>query len=112
MDKSYEAARHAKPVRCPRCRRAAAVLLFDSRAVGMVCTHCHEALMRVRGEAAAIARDLRGAVSGRTRPVRCPRCRRLAPVLLFDSETTGMVCRRCHEQLMDSRGKAVGFAQK
>ena len=55
LDESYETTRHAKPVRCPRCRKASPVLVFDSPIGGMVCPHCHEKLIALRRHASVPA---------------------------------------------------------
>jgi ribosomal protein S27E len=40
-------------------------------------------------------------------PVRCPSCRKLAPVLVFDSPAAGMVCAGCHRRFIGLRQEAV-----
>jgi hypothetical protein len=65
LDETYETPRHAKPVRCPRCRRSSLILVFDSRAAGMVCCHCHEKLTALRKDAIVISRDLDAAARGK-----------------------------------------------
>jgi hypothetical protein len=46
------------------------------------------------------------------RPVPCPRCGSRAPMLIFDSWPRGMVCRRCHEQLIGLRREVLGFTRR
>lgn len=67
LDESYEVVKHAKPVRCPRCRRPAPAFLFDSRATGMVCARCHADLMDTRKEEAVLVRRSK-AEAGSTSP--------------------------------------------
>ncbi|MCP9473379.1 MAG: hypothetical protein NNA30_11655 [Nitrospira sp.] len=112
LDESCETARHAKPVRCPRCRKSSLVLIFDSPARGMVCPHCHEKLIMLR------KRDV-GLAGGRTLPpgtarntkrvASCPRCGQAAPLLLFDSPQAGMVCHGCHGDLVRFRQEVAGL---
>ena len=111
LDDSYEAARHAKPVRCPRCRKFSLVLLFDSPAQGMVCPHCHEKLIGVRKHASGLAGDRSVATpdTRRKKPAICPRCGKVAQVLLFDSPWAGMVCHGCHDDLVRFRREVAGL---
>ena len=105
FDESYETARHAKPVRCPRCRKSSLVLMFDSRARGMVCPHCHDKLIALRKHVFVLAGD-RGVVTldmRKKKQASCPRCGELANVLLFDSHLAGMVCNGCHDDLVRFR---------
>jgi DNA-directed RNA polymerase subunit RPC12/RpoP len=92
LDESYETTRHAKPVRCPRCRRSSLVLLFDSPAQGMVCPYCHEKLIALRKLASRLTGD-RGVETPDTRRKKqatCSRCGEATPALLFDSPLAGM----------------------
>lgn len=41
------------------------------------------------------------------RPVRCLYCRKLVPVLVFDSPAVGMICAGCHRRLTDLRKEAA-----
>jgi ribosomal protein S27E len=111
LDESYETSRHAKPVRCPRCRRSSLTLLFDSPAEGMVCSHCHEKLTALRKDVVVLARNLGAAVRGnhkRKQPI-CPRCGHTTDILMFDSPMAGMVCSACHGDLVYFRQAVVGL---
>lgn len=92
LNESYETTRHAKPVRCPRCRNASSVLVFDSPIGGMVCPHCHEKLIALRKLASVLTGD-RGVATPDTRRKKqatCPGCGKVTQVLLFDSPWAGM----------------------
>lgn len=111
FDESYATARHAKPVRCPRCRRSSLILLFDSPAEGMVCPHCHEKLTALRKDAVILAREL-GVAAGRNnrrKRASCPRCGAAADILMFDSPSTGMVCGSCHGDLVYFRQEVAAL---
>lgn len=56
LNESYAFAKHAKPVRCPWCKRPAPALLFDSLATGIVCARCHAELILMRTEQVIAAR--------------------------------------------------------
>lgn len=92
LDESYETTRHAKPVRCPRCRKASPVLVFDSPRGGMVCPHCHEKLIALRRHASvpACERGVAALYTHERKPPPCSRCGEATPVLLFDSPLAGM----------------------
>lgn len=110
-DDSSEVVRHAKPVRCPRCRKSSLVLLFDSPAQGMVCPHCHEKLIALRMQASVLAGD-RGVATPHTQqktPATCPRCGGSTEVLLFDTPLAGMVCHGCHDDLVHFRREVAGL---
>jgi len=98
-EERQDPAKHAEAVCCPWCRKAAAILLFDSRAVGMVCTSCHRRFMDLRKEAALVPRHLRAHVVITTRPARCAQCHELACVLV-ESYGAGLLCRQCHGGIM------------
>lgn len=108
---SYETARHAKPVRCPRCHKSCLVLMFDSPARGMVCPHCHEKLIALRKRASGPAgsRSLPPVAARNKRAALCPRCGETAHVLLFDSSLAGMVCHGCHNELVHFRQEVAGL---
>jgi hypothetical protein len=61
LDGSYAVVRHAKPMRCPSCKRRVAALLFDSQCTGMVYALCHAALMAKRLESVIAAKRWRPA---------------------------------------------------
>jgi transposase-like protein len=111
LDDSFEVARHAKPVRCPRCRKSSLVLLFDSPAQGMVCPHCHEKLIALRKQASVLAGDRGVATPHRQQKTSttCPRCGGSTEVLLFDSPLAGMVCRGCHGELVYFRQEVASL---
>jgi len=111
MDETYETARHAKPVRCPRCRKSSLVLMFDSPARGMVCPHCHDKLIALRRHASelTIKRSVSMPRAGKKKPALCPRCGIPAQVLLFDSPQAGMVCPGCHDDLTRFRQEVIGL---
>lgn len=110
LDESYETTRHAKPVRCPRCLKSSLVLMFDSPARGMVCPHCHEKLIALRRHTSMLTVHGSVATPGmrETNPAICPRCGEAAQVLLFDSPLAGMVCHRCHVDLIHYREEVDG----
>lgn len=111
FDESYETARHAKPVRCPRCRKSSLVLIFDSPGRGMVCPHCHEKLIVLRKRASGPAghQSRQPAAARNKKAALCPRCGETTHVLLFDSSQTGMVCHGCHEELVRFRQEVAGL---
>ena len=111
FDESYETTRHAKPVRCPRCRRSSLVLMFDSPARGMVCPHCHEKLIALRKRASLPPGDRNVALpdAPKGKRARCPRCGDTTQGLLFDSSPAGMVCNQCHDDLVRLRQEVTGL---
>ena len=111
LDESYETTRHAKPVRCPRCRRSSLVLLFDSPAQGMVCLRCHETLIGLRKHVSALAgdRSVAAPYTQEKKPPTCPRCGEATLVLLFDSPLAGMICGGCHGDLVRFRQEVAGL---
>lgn len=111
FDESYETARHARPVRCPRCKKSSLMLIFDSPAQGMVCPHCHEKLIALRKRASGPAgcRSPQPATARNKKADLCPRCGEAAHVQLFDSIQAGMVCHGCHDELVRFRQEVAGL---
>jgi uncharacterized protein YbaR (Trm112 family) len=46
-----------------------------------------------------------------SKAVRCPRCRKSSPILIFDSAVEGMVCHHCHLRLTAIRKDACLLAK-
>jgi ribosomal protein S27E len=89
--------KHARPVRCPQCRKFVPVLVFDSPAVGMVCVSCHRSFMELRTEAALVPKHRRTEIVTTMVPLRCAHCQELALVFV-DAHPSGRLCQHCHER--------------
>jgi ribosomal protein S27E len=98
LDERQDSLIHARPMRCPYCRKFVRVLVFDSPAVGMICAGCHRRFTDLRKAAALVPRHLRAQEVITANPVRCAQCRDLALVFV-DTDPTGLLCQHCHERV-------------
>ena len=111
FDEYSEPARHAKLIKCPRCRRSSLVLMFDSPDEGMVCPLCHDELIVSRREGTVLAKKLHRSLGRNVRLERtvCVRCGRASDMVTHDPLAGGMCCRPCQEDLAYLRQEFAGL---